>query len=255
MTSVAATLLLAVAVVVAAARPGATRLRALTPAEGGPASAPVVRPLWFVVGGAAAGALVWAATGSTAMGVVAAAAAVGLGQVLRRLADRPGRGDSDPADLAATWEQLAVCLEVGLPVAAAVAAAAGPLEGRTGVELRRVAGLLELGADPAQAWSAVGNGAGGDGPGQEISGPDGSGMAAFARAAARSAGTGAALARTARTQGPRIRAALADAAEARAQRAGVLITAPLGLCFMPAFLVLGIAPVVIGLAGEVLARW
>jgi pilus assembly protein TadC len=80
-------------------------------------------------------------------------------------------------------------------------------------------------------------------------------LAAFARAAARSAGTGAALARTARTEGSRIRAALADAAEARAQRAGVLITAPLGLCFLPAFLVLGIAPVVIGLAGEVLARW
>ena len=32
----------------------------------------------------------------------------------------------------------------------------------------------------------------------------------------------------------------------------MLITAPLGLCFLPAFLVLGVAPVVIGLAGEVL---
>ena len=49
-----------------------------------------------------------------------------------------------------------------------------------------------------------------------------------------------------------MRAALTDAAEARAQRAGVLIAAPLGLCFLPAFLVLGVAPVVIGLAGEVL---
>jgi hypothetical protein len=35
----------------------------------------------------------------------------------------------------------------------------------------------------------------------------------------------------------------------------VLITAPLGVCFLPAFLVLGIAPVVVGLAGEALASW
>jgi hypothetical protein len=35
----------------------------------------------------------------------------------------------------------------------------------------------------------------------------------------------------------------------------VLITAPLGLCFLPAFLVLGIAPVVIGLADHALSRW
>jgi len=73
--------------------------------------------------------------------------------------------------------------------------------------------------------------------------------------AARSAGTGAALARVARTECARLRAELTDAAQARAQRAAVLITGPLGLCFLPAFLVLGIAPVVIGLAGEALARW
>ena len=48
---------------------------------------------------------------------------------------------------------------------------------------------------------------------------------------------------------------LLDSAQARAQRAAVLITGPLGLCFLPAFLVLGIAPVVIGLAREALAQW
>ena len=61
--------------------------------------------------------------------------------------------------------------------------------------------------------------------------------------------------RTARAESLRVRDALADAAEARAQRAGVLIAAPLGLCFLPAFLVLGVAPVVIGLAGEGLVAW
>ena len=97
-----------------------------------------------------------------------------------------------------------------------------------------------MGGDPAQAWQA----AQGD-----------PAAASFARAAARSAATGAALARTARAESLRVRDALADAAEARAQRAGVLIAAPLGLCFLPAFLVLGVTPVVIGLAGEVLVAW
>ena len=41
-----------------------------------------------------------------------------------------------------------------------------------------------------------------------------------------------------------VRAALTDAAEARAQRAGVLIAAPLGLCFLPAFVLVGIVPLV-----------
>ena len=44
----------------------------------------------------------------------------------------------------------------------------------------------------------------------------------------------------------------AHAAAAAAERAGVLIAGPLGLCFLPAFVCLGIAPVVAGLAGEVL---
>ena len=59
----------------------------------------------------------------------------------------------------------------------------------------------------------------------------------------------------ARTEGTRLRAELLDSAQARAQRAAVLITGPLGLCFLPAFLVLGITPVVIGLATRTLAQW
>ncbi|MCV7172813.1 type II secretion system F family protein, partial [Mycobacterium manitobense] len=48
------------------------------------------------------------------------------------------------------------------------------------------------------------------------------------------------------------RSAAADAAGAAAERASVLIAAPLGLCYLPAFLCLGIVPVVAGLAGDVL---
>jgi pilus assembly protein TadC len=241
----AAVLVLAATVLVAAGRPGSARLRAITTTGVESTTPAVVRPVWLAVGGVATGALGWAATGTATAGVLSSAAGVGVALAVRGLAERSEHGEEDPVDLAGAWEQLAVCLEIGLPVAAAVSAAADPLAGRAGAELRRVAGLLELGADPAEAWRAAHDG----------STPNGSPLAAFARAAARSAGTGAALARTARAEGARIRVALVDTAEARAQRAGVLITAPLGLCFLPAFLVLGIAPVVIGLAGQVLARW
>ncbi|ORB82442.1 hypothetical protein B1T49_27950, partial [Mycobacterium persicum] len=44
----------------------------------------------------------------------------------------------------------------------------------------------------------------------------------------------------------------AHAATAGAQQAGVLIAGPLGLCFLPAFVCLGLVPVVAGLAGKVL---
>jgi pilus assembly protein TadC len=232
--------LLAVALVVAGTPAGRLRLRSLSvPPPVAPPPAAVVRPAWVAVGAAALGALAFAVSGPVAGGVVAAVAgAAGVVALRRSAAAASGIGDT--AGLAGRWELLAVCLEAGLPVAAAVTATAAPLAGATGALLRRVAGLLELGADPADAWRVA---------------ADLPELAAFARAAGRSAGTGAALAQVARVEGTRIRAELIDTAQERAQRAAVFITGPLGLCFLPAFLVLGIAPVVIGLAGEALARW
>ena len=234
-----AAFVLAAAVLIAAPRSGSARLRTITARPGESTPGPTVRPLAMAIGGVAVGALAWVVTGSIGGGALAAVLAVGLGPAVHRSVQRPRRRD-DPVDLASAWAQLAVCLEVGLPVAAAVAAAAEPLDGPAGEELRRVAGLLELGADPVQAWDVAWRA------------PP---LAAFARAAGRSAATGAGLARAARAEATRLRAALVDGAEARAQRAAVLITAPLGLCFLPAFLVLGIAPVVIGLADDALRSW
>ncbi len=76
--------------------------------------------------------------------------------------------------------------------------------------------------------------------------------AALARMARRSARSGAGLAAAVTELAERKRAEAEDAAAARAERAGVLVAGPLGLCFLPAFVCLGIVPVVIGLAGRVL---
>ncbi|MCE3555706.1 type II secretion system F family protein [Pseudonocardia sp. RS11V-5] len=240
--------LLALAVLVGGAPGARARLGALVATPAGPAE-PVVplRRSWAVVGGLAVAVVVWTVAGGAAAGagavvaavVVGAAGGVGLHLLVTRAAARPARR-ADGAELAAGWELLATCLEAGLPVPSAAEAAALRIEGEVGAGLRRAAGLLELGSAPAEAWAAVAGV-----PGLE----------AFGRAARRSADTGAGLARVARSEAARLRAGLADAAEAKAERAAVLIAAPLGVCFLPAFLALGIAPVVLGLAGEALARW
>jgi len=236
----AALLILGAALLVAGGRVGRARLGQLTaPLSRGAGDQVALRPTWVLVAVLAFGACGWIAGDGPAGAVIGAATAGAGGWLLRRAIGDDGER-IDAAALAGAWELLAICLVAGLPVAAAVNAAAAPLTGAAGGHLRRVAGLLELGADPAAAWESL---------------QHRPALAAFARAAGRSAGTGAALAQVARAQSEHIRAGMVDEAEARAQRAAVLIAGPLGLCFLPAFLVLGIAPVVIGLAGEALARW
>ena len=71
----------------------------------------------------------------------------------------------------------------------------------------------------------------------------------MAVAARRSASSGARLAGALEQVAAELRSAARHDALARAQRAGSFAVAPLGLCFLPAFVCLGIVPVVAGLAG------
>ncbi len=165
--------------------------------------------------------------------LVGAVAAVAAWWLLGRT-NRPAR--ADPMTVAATWDLLAACLRSGLPVPTAVTAVAGELPAEPARALRAAADLLALGADPISAWTEAATC-------QET--------AALARGAKRAARSGTGLANLVTDLAAEVRATAADAAEAAAQRAGVLITAPLGLCFLPAFVCLGIAPVVAGLASEI----
>ncbi|MFC4854461.1 type II secretion system F family protein [Actinophytocola glycyrrhizae] len=178
---------------------------------------------------AAGGVLAVAAAGP----LVGIAVAVGVWWFLRR-ARRPPR--TDPMTVAATWDLLAACLRAGLPVPTAMTVVADELPAEAARALRSAAELLALGADPATAWRPA------------TSCPD---TAPLARGARRAAQSGAALADLVTDLAAAARAAVADNAEATAQRAGVLITAPLGLCFLPAFVCLGVAPVVAGLAEQI----
>ncbi|OBA58805.1 hypothetical protein A5647_20430 [Mycobacterium sp. 1100029.7] len=153
-------------------------------------------------------------------------------------ADAPVPGP-DPLAVASSLDVLAVCLQSGMAVATAAAATATFAPPKLGTVLRRAADLLALGADPAVAWSMSAEGVDGQ-------------TDALLRLARRSASSGAALADGIADLADQSRHDAAHAAAAAAERAGVLIAGPLGLCFLPAFVCLGIAPVVVGLAGDVL---
>ncbi|HEY5857876.1 MAG TPA: type II secretion system F family protein [Aldersonia sp.] len=150
---------------------------------------------------------------------------------------KPKRDHADPLAVATTFDLLAACLRAGLPMPTAVGAIAALAPASLRESLRRSADLLALGADPEVAWRD----AAAD-PATE----------SLARVVRRSAASGSSLARTMDELARRRRQTEEDAAVARAERAGVLIGGPLGLCFLPAFVCLGIVPVVIGLAGRVL---
>ncbi|OXM70496.1 type II secretion system F family protein [Amycolatopsis vastitatis] len=137
--------------------------------------------------------------------------------------------------LAGTLDLLAACLQAGLPVPSALDAVAGTAPAEAGVALRSTAGLLALGSRPDEAWAPV----------RAVPG-----LGELAAAAIRTSRSGAAFAAAAADLAGRVRDELATEAEERAERAGVALALPVGLCFLPAFFCLGVLPVVLGLAGK-----
>lgn len=165
---------------------------------------------------------------------------------IRARRDRPEHRivvDTDPLAVAASLDVLALCLTAGMTVPAAAAATARSAPPTLAAALRRGADLLSLGAPAATAWSAQPD---------PRSGPVDRRIDAVLRLARRSGSSGSALAQGVDELAAQCRQDASHAAAAAAERAGVLIAGPLGLCFLPAFVFLGIVPVVAGLAGSVL---
>jgi pilus assembly protein TadC len=144
----------------------------------------------------------------------------------------------DPLAVAAALDVFAACLTSGMAVAGAAAATAvsapQPLAGVLG----RAAELLAVGADASTAWSVR------DTADRHVD--------ALTRLARRSAASGAALAQGVAELAEQSRQDAGDDARSAGERAAVLIAGPLGLCYLPAFLCLGVVPVVMGLARNVL---
>ncbi|WP_348652218.1 type II secretion system F family protein [Streptomyces sp. 71268] len=141
------------------------------------------------------------------------------------------------SQLPLTAEMLAACLAAGAGPPEAAEAVGNSLGGPLGRRLAWAAAELRLGGEPSAVWGRV----------SALPGADG-----LARALERATVTGAPAVEPVTRLAADCRADRGRAATARARRAGVLATAPLGLCFLPAFLLVGVAPVVIGLADGLL---
>lgn len=132
---------------------------------------------------------------------------------------------------------LAAALRAGAATELATLMVGEALAGPLGERLVRVARALRVGLAPEEAWSALT-----DIPGAEK----------IARAAIRSAGSGAVLTTVLDRLADDLRADRAARAEAIAQRVGVLAVLPLGLCFLPAFFLSGVVPVAAAILGDVI---
>ncbi|MGW2783225.1 type II secretion system F family protein [Streptomyces populi] len=132
---------------------------------------------------------------------------------------------------------VAACIAAGASPVAAARAVGEALDGPVGERLARGAAEVRLGGEPADAWRRL------------ASLPGASGLARLLERAGESGVPAAVPVGRLATEA---RAEWGRTATARARRAAVMVTAPVGLCFLPAFLAIGVLPVVIGLAGGLL---
>jgi Flp pilus assembly protein TadB len=126
---------------------------------------------------------------------------------------------------------LALCLQAGADLQGALRATADSVPAVAGQSLREAAALMELGVTPTQAfaqWDGVAD--------------------PLIRAFERSQRTGAALAEECARVAADLRAEEFGRVQQRARSVGVRAVFPLMGCFLPAFVLLGVVPVVAALA-------
>nr|WP_246422430.1 type II secretion system F family protein [Nocardiopsis mwathae] len=159
----------------------------------------------------------------------------------RRAAGRPRRLERAriTAELPVTVDLVVAALRAGCTVDEALAAVATAVGGPLGRLLGEATERLRLGADPVSVWRGLG------------ATPE---LAPMGRVLARAAETGAPVAEILERHAVEIRRGAQAAALARSQRLGVLVVAPLGLCFLPAFVLIGVVPLAAGLLSDLMLR-
>ncbi len=129
----------------------------------------------------------------------------------------------------------AAALRAGAAPAAALLLVADALPGPATGPLHAVASRLALGADPAAAWRGL------------LAEP---GLEAWGRAMARAHESGASVVEVVERLADDLAVTARVEVEDRARTVGVRAALPLGLCLLPAFLLIGIVPLVAGLLGS-----
>jgi Flp pilus assembly protein TadB len=215
---------------------GPGQIRFDTPGRSVPASPAERRPrrwLWSALAGIGG----WAFVSGTPGLAVGAVGAVVVWVVLGR-AETPAeraRRARVRAELPHVVGLLAAAVRGGLPSADALALVCLALPGPAADTLASLPPRIALGVDPAEAWRALE--------------PDPA-LAPLGRTLARSARTGEPVADALDRLGVELSARARADTEDAAHRVGVRAAVPLGLCLLPAFLLVGIVPVVAGLVTD-----
>lgn len=208
------------------------------PAASGPVRGPEtallrrLRPLLALVGFAGG----WAMLGGLLGWIGGAAGAAAVWVVLGRTEDPSvvRRRERLLDDLPTGVDLLASCLDAGSAPESALVTVSRALGGPVGEEFVAIHHRLEVGVDPRQVWRSV--------AAHDEIGPLG-------RAVGRAHETGAPIGRAVHQLADELRERARADVEARARSIEVKAAAPLGLCLLPAFVVLGVVPLVAGVFG------
>lgn len=134
------------------------------------------------------------------------------------------------AGLPGALDLVVAALVVGRPPVTAFALAADATEGPLGDDLATIAARLAVAADPDAVWLGV---------------ADDPGLAAVGRAFRRASSSGMPVSDIVRGVADERRRERGARLRERSQRVGVRTAAPLGLCFLPAFFLIGIVPTIV----------
>ncbi|HET7683597.1 MAG TPA: type II secretion system F family protein [Marmoricola sp.] len=175
---------------------------------------------WLVVGGS-----VGPVAGVVLAGLTWRALGDAEGPAARRRRERLAR------DLPLGVELLGACVRSGAPVESSLGTVAAAVGGPLGETLRGVEHRLALGLDPLTVWR------------QLAAQPT---LAPLGRAVARSHESGASVVEAIEALSADLREQSRTEAQVRANAVEVRAAAPLGVCFLPAFLLIGVVPLIAG---------
>ncbi len=188
------------------------------------------RPVLCLLAGAGA----WLFLGGTAGLVAAPAAAVAAWTALARSEPVAVRRNREAVGLELPYvvDLLSCALRSGVSLPAALSTVVAACPGPTAERLAGSLARLRMGVDPAVVWGAL---------------SDDDLLAPVGRTLARAESSGAPVADEVERLADDLERAALAAVEDRARSVGVKAAVPLGLCLLPAFLLIGIVPTVAGL--------
>lgn len=189
-----------------------------------------LRPVFAVVGFVAG----WSFLGGT-LGVLGGlGAAVAMWVVVGRIEDPVVRRRREQlvAELPMAVDLVGSCLSAGASLQVALGRVAAAWEGPVAEEFDVIRHRLDVGVEPSAVWRDVA----GD--------PQ---LAPLGRVVARALDTGAPIAQAVHKLADELRQLAASEVELRARAIEVKAAAPLGVCLLPAFVLLGVVPLVAGI--------